>query len=113
MAISEPGPLAAEPNRIPFAVAFGRPSFLDRSLGAAIVSSGHWTVRVADPSPSPAPAHQPTIGATKTLISAAIECGVRRVVCTGSAAIECSATSPCPTPISMRTFWTSRGRRWR
>ncbi|OAY67984.1 hypothetical protein ACMD2_18183 [Ananas comosus] len=54
MAISEPGPLAAEPNRIPFAVTFGRSSFLGRSLGAALVSLGHWTVRVADPSPSPA-----------------------------------------------------------
>nr|CAD1838931.1 unnamed protein product [Ananas comosus var. bracteatus] len=142
MAISKPGQLPAEPNRIPCTVTFGRSSFLGRSLVAALVSSGHWTVRVADPYPSPGPAHQPgspgpvhlpvdfsdrsqvipalagsvvvfhidpttttssssifstttpnfselhalAIGATKTLISAAIECGVRRVVYTGSAA---------------------------
>lgn len=141
MAISEPGPLPAEPNRIPCTVTFGRSSFLGRSLVAALVSSGHWAVRVADPSPPPGPVRQPgspgpvhlpvdfsdraqlipalagsvvvfhidpttttssiistttpnfselhalAIGATKTLISAAVECGVRRVVYTGSAAV--------------------------
>nr|CAD1838933.1 unnamed protein product [Ananas comosus var. bracteatus] len=141
MAISEPGPLAAEPNRIPFAVTFGRSSFLGRSLGAALVSPGHWTVsflldarkerredrskrgnpagsgerrkRSSPPSPAPLSSstsipspppppppplspppppnfselHALAIGATRTLISAAIECGVRRVVYTASAAV--------------------------
>ncbi|KAG1328277.1 putative Reticulon-like protein [Cocos nucifera] len=55
MAIDEPGPEPTGENTLACTVTFGRSSFVGRSLVSALLKSGRWTVRIADPLPLPDP----------------------------------------------------------
>ncbi|XP_008788217.2 3beta-hydroxysteroid-dehydrogenase/decarboxylase isoform X2 [Phoenix dactylifera] len=61
MAIDEPGSAPTGENSLACTVTFGRSSFVGRSLVSALLKSGRWTVRIADPLPLPDPSADPLL----------------------------------------------------
>ncbi|XP_010908964.2 3beta-hydroxysteroid-dehydrogenase/decarboxylase isoform X1 [Elaeis guineensis] len=61
MATDEPGSAPTGENSLACTVTFGRSSFVGRSLVSALLKSGRWTVRIADPLPLPDPSSDPLL----------------------------------------------------